>query len=318
MAEQSVLHKRSVAIIDGNPKLPSSSQLEYGEIAINYAKGVETISLKNNENEIVEFKTKNYFENKIKENEEFISASLNDLNIKIESKLDASSLNEYAKTTDLDSHIEKIASVSEAGHIKIGTTVNDAAAGNHNHDASYAPKNEVNAITNTINNHIDTKSSASRLGHVKVGDFLSADENGTLSIKTGTSEDTVAVGNHTHDNYSSLMHNHGKLILSGDVTGETTITSGTDDMTMDVTINGYEHNHDDLYYTETEIDDKLNNKQNVISDLETIRSGATLGATALQSIPSEYVTETNLNNKGYLSENDLTFANDSDINNLFS
>lgn len=37
-------------------------------------------------------------------------------------------------------------------------------------------------------------------------------------------------------------------------------------------------------------------KQDVISDLATIRSGAALGATALQSVPSEYVTETELSN----------------------
>lgn len=39
----------------GLPKLPSSSILEYGEIAINYHKGTETISLKNDNNEVVSF-----------------------------------------------------------------------------------------------------------------------------------------------------------------------------------------------------------------------------------------------------------------------
>ena len=42
-------------------------------------------------------------------------------------------------------------------------------------------------------------------------------------------------------------------------------------------------------------------KQDIISDLDTIRQGAELGATALQSIPAEYVTETELNAKGYLT-----------------
>ena len=40
-------------------------------------------------------------------------------------------------------------------------------------------------------------------------------------------------------------------------------------------------------------------KQNAIADLDAIRSGAEKGATALQSVPSEYVTDTELNNKGY-------------------
>lgn len=49
------------------------------------------------------------------------------------------------------------------------------------------------------------------------------------------------------------------------------------------------------------ISDILSTKQDTISDLDTIRSGATLGATALQSVPSEYVTETELNAKKYLT-----------------
>ena len=43
----------------------------------------------------------------------------------------------------------------------------------------------------------------------------------------------------------------------------------------------------------------LENKQDVIQDIDAIRSGAAKGATALQSVPSEYVTETELSNKGY-------------------
>ena len=42
-------------------------------------------------------------------------------------------------------------------------------------------------------------------------------------------------------------------------------------------------------------------KQDVIDDLDEIRSGASKGATALQSVPAEYVTETELNAKGYLT-----------------
>lgn len=54
-----VLHKRSVIVENELPKLPTSSQLEYGELAINYADGYETISIKNNNNEIVTFSNDN-------------------------------------------------------------------------------------------------------------------------------------------------------------------------------------------------------------------------------------------------------------------
>ena len=49
------------------------------------------------------------------------------------------------------------------------------------------------------------------------------------------------------------------------------------------------------------VDNAINGKQDKISDLETIRSNASKGATALQSIPAEYVTETELQNKGFLT-----------------
>ena len=47
---------------------------------------------------------------------------------------------------------------------------------------------------------------------------------------------------------------------------------------------------------------ELYTKQNLITDLETIRSGAALGATALQSVPSEYATEQWVNEQGFLKE----------------
>lgn len=45
----------------------------------------------------------------------------------------------------------------------------------------------------------------------------------------------------------------------------------------------------------------ISNKQEIISDLETIRSNAAKGATALQEVPEEYVTEMELEGKGYLT-----------------
>lgn len=48
--------KSNVVLNDGTPKLPEPNQLGYGEIAINYGKGVETISLRNSDNIITTFK----------------------------------------------------------------------------------------------------------------------------------------------------------------------------------------------------------------------------------------------------------------------
>lgn len=56
-----------------------------------------------------------------------------------------------------------------------------------------------------------------------------------------------------------------------------------------------EHTHSQ-YLTEHQ---DISGKQDVISDLESIRSGAALGATALQEVPAEYVTETELAGMNY-------------------
>lgn len=74
----------------------------------------------------------------------------------------------------------------------------------------------------------------------------------------------------------------------------------------------------DLYYTNGTIgisDSFKNSKQDTILDLDTIRSNANKGATALQKVPSEYITESELNSKGYLTTHqDIShLANKSDI-----
>lgn len=49
-----ILHKRSNELLeDGTPKIPSADQLQQGEIAINYAAGLETLSTKNSNSEVV-------------------------------------------------------------------------------------------------------------------------------------------------------------------------------------------------------------------------------------------------------------------------
>ena len=51
--------------------------------------------------------------------------------------------------------------------------------------------------------------------------------------------------------------------------------------------------------SDSTLEDLVEVKQDKIDDLDEIRAGAAKGATALQRVPSEYVTETELSNKGY-------------------
>lgn len=52
---QKILNKRSSVVVNGQPKLPTPTQLEYGEIAINFSKGHETFSILNTESGITTF-----------------------------------------------------------------------------------------------------------------------------------------------------------------------------------------------------------------------------------------------------------------------
>lgn len=56
---------------ENSPKLPTCEQLEYGEIAINYGKDIETIAIRNENDEIIKFipehKIKEYVDRRIKE-----------------------------------------------------------------------------------------------------------------------------------------------------------------------------------------------------------------------------------------------------------
>ena len=87
MANKIIL-KHSSVVTDEKPKLPSIEQLDYGELAVNYADGHETITLKNTNNNIVEFKSKEYFETLISENELIVAESLVSINEDIDALFD--------------------------------------------------------------------------------------------------------------------------------------------------------------------------------------------------------------------------------------
>ncbi len=66
MAIEKILNKRSNAVVTEEgvetPKKPTSSQLDNGEIAVNYHKGTERLFMKNDNEEVVDFIPKNEVE----------------------------------------------------------------------------------------------------------------------------------------------------------------------------------------------------------------------------------------------------------------
>ena len=72
----------------------------------------------------------------------------------------------------------------------------------------------------------------------------------------------------------------------------------------------------DDYVTDDELNSALSVKENIINDLESIRSGAALGSTSLQFIPEEYVTDDDLNSvlSGYVTNETLSGLSNKVVN----
>ena len=67
MSRQHLSNIRSSVVVNGEPKLPSASTLQYGEIAVNYGASGETLSIRNSLDKVVTFSNDNKIEEKIED-----------------------------------------------------------------------------------------------------------------------------------------------------------------------------------------------------------------------------------------------------------
>lgn len=116
------------------------------------------------------------------------------------------------------------------------------------------------------------------------------------------------------------LKKYDELIKGYIAVGNESLSRDVSSLKIDVdALKGIDHNAYIAADTELEnslkgyVDDKMDSKQNVISDLETIRSGADLGATALQEVPEEYITENELSEKKYTTESQVENLIDSAV-----
>ena len=122
--------------------------------------------------------------------------------------------------------------------------------------------------------------------------------NGTSLLSSGNMELATKEELNTKQDVISDLD----TIRSGAALGATALQSVPSEYATEQWVNeqGFLKEHQDISNLATKAE--LATKQDVISDLETIRSGAALGATALQSVPSEYATEQWVNEQGFLKE----------------
>ena len=94
-------------------------------------------------------------------------------------------------------------------------------------------------------------------------------------------------------------------IRAGAMKGGTALQSVPDEYITEeeLVAKGYLTEHQDISGLATK--EELSQKQDIINDIQTIREGASKGATAIQSIPEEYVTEEELQGKSYATVEQL-------------
>ena len=259
-----IIHKHSSVITDNKAKLPSAEQLDYGELAINYANGVETISIKNSADKIIEFKTAEYFEKLFINNNEITSETLNNLDIRV-TELENSDNSEIIETLnnkqDVISDLETIRSGASKGATALQTIPSEYVTESELNAKNYATTSQVNAKQDVISDLETIRSGASK---------------GATALQSIPSE-YITETELNAKGYTTTSYVDNKVAALVNGAPETLDT--LDELALALKDN-------------KDIVDVLNNsittKQDVISDLETIRSGASKGATALQSYTEQY------------------------------
>lgn len=176
-----IIHKRSSALLEnGKPKLPTADNLEYGELAINFAKGAETISFKNKADEIVTISSTERLEQIIIDNEEVTAAALTDLDermLAVENKSSLTIDDVYAEgfLTYVPSEYVTESELADKGYL---TSI----------PANYVTESELEAALSTVD--------------VDLSDYMTIDE----------LEETYA----SKDDLSTLENELGSTIIVGE------------------------------------------------------------------------------------------------------
>ena len=223
-----VSHIKSKLKTNGLPQLPSPDKLVDGEIAINYAEGVETISIRNENSAITTFSSDNYYTEKklgsgftnndvtvteaiddleymVVNKEEAIAAALNDLNGR---KLDASAYtptdlsNYYTKgetsgKTEISNALGgKVSTATFTGHTT-DTSLHFSGNEKRNLDALATNIESISGITS--NDIANWNAAAARVDMTKY--YQKTETSGSTELSTAFSNkaDSSALTTHTSD-----------------------------------------------------------------------------------------------------------------------
>ena len=125
-----LIHAHSSTVTNGSPSVPSTSRIEYGELAVNYADGHETIMLKNSNDEIVPFVSKEYVDEAAAKEVQIggdTPTGTNTIDIYVDTEVDPLTVDVYSKS-QIDTKVTALEAADTAtnskvdGMIVIGTT----------------------------------------------------------------------------------------------------------------------------------------------------------------------------------------------------
>ena len=287
MARPKVVHIKSNTL----NKKPTTDQIDYGEIAVNYNSGNTFLAVKDSKNDIKVFTDKttndasyapksdfNELKQGVINNEQTTSAALNDLNTRV-NQLSSVDMGNYATTatteaiksdisglkTSVGSNETKISALEAnlSSYVPTSRTINGTAL-----TSNITITKVESAITSTnVNGYTVAKDVPSNAKFTDTTyDDVTTSTRGLMTAADKTKLDGIASGatKYSHPTFTAKTSGFYKIAVNN----EGHVTSTTDVAESDITrlIGGTPslegHTHDDRYYTETEVNTKLATKSN--------------------------------------------------------
>lgn len=282
MARPKVVHIKSNTL----NKKPTTGQIDYGEIAVNYNSGNTFLAVKDSKNDIKVFTDKttndasyapksdfNELKQGVINNEQTTSAALNDLNTRV-NQLSSVDMGNYATTatteaiksdisglkTSVGANETKISALEAnlSSYVPTSRTINGTALTSN----ITITKVESATTSTNVNGHTVAKSVPSDAVFTDTTyDDVTTSTHGLMTAADKTKLDGIASGatKYSHPTFTAKASEFYKIAVNneGHVTGTTNVAKSDITGLIGGTPSLEGHTHDDRYYTETEVNTKL-------------------------------------------------------------
>ena len=287
MARPKVVHIKSNTL----NKKPTTDQIDYGEIAVNYNSGNTFLAVKDSKNDIKVFTDKttndasyapksdfNELKQGVINNEQTTSAALNDLNTRV-NQLSSVNMGNYATTatteaiksdisgltTSVGSNETKISALEAnlSSYVPTSRTINGTALTSN----ITITKVESATTSTNVNGYTVAKNVPSNAKFTDTTyDDVTTSTRGLMTAADKTKLDGIASGatKYSHPRFTAKTSGFYKIDVNneGHVTGTTNVAKSDITELIGGTPSLEGHTHDDRYYTETEVNTKLATKSN--------------------------------------------------------